>query len=533
MSNYYGNSLPVKYSPVTITLNGSIPVHRWGLGTQYWYNSCGFASGCNDLQSSSRGNMGQPLSGDTGLAIETPSGPVKVYGVTGGGNCGGSWLGETESWCWVNENALTHVFGEQTDAGATIPEGNTQWGIRDAAALQITPFNKVMNTSDGTMKTFTANYENTRYFDNNANAPTFKSISFKLPDPTEQVDIDSSIPWILLNYAAKGFLDMNQLNTYLSGYLFTNVNGNPRISFATTPPTSYASLYTYLTSIISKWMSLTGNTYKQSGENYCSGINLTNAWCTSKCGAPGPDSINCDKNLTTFCSQGGNGNLPQFDSSWTLPTTTVTQQTLDDAFPNYTKYADVCACSMPSNYYQQLDIMNVQKLGKEDLGVKSDEAAIKLKKTVYNSLGIRGGIGGYPKCDAFTKCRTAGAVSNVSANGGPDYQCPNVINQVCQQSASNNIGSVSESSNVGNINQAMSCIVNDNGGKSGGVLGLTPTPPSIASSEPPSSPPSSDNYFKKRISSLKQTWNSYSKKKKIIIISSISLLFFILFVLMI
>ena len=246
---YYGNSTPVTKPPVQINLT-NVPLSQWNLGVQYHYNSCGFSSECKDFTRDL-----YPYS-DAGLAIESP--PIKQNWVQfgGQGNCA---AGKGEAWCIAPIENLTHVFGEGTGIG-TIPDQSKQYGPMSALDKQITPFNKVLNSSDGTIKGMNPEYRDTMYFSNNKNRPVFKSLSFNLPDPTEP-KLDANIPYILVGYFNKGMLDITQLNNYLSKYAFTPIKDKLN---KTIPRYAVSDGVGMLPNIpIDLWKLVSGNTLKQ------------------------------------------------------------------------------------------------------------------------------------------------------------------------------------------------------------------------------------------------------------------------------
>jgi hypothetical protein len=493
---YYGNTIPVKREPYKITLTGQIPIRSggWRDGTEYRYNGCGFSSGC-DYNDNDRRAARKPYN-DTGYPIELNRNSLMDWqGYKYGGGCA---AGQYKGRCWVPPDFLTHVFGYGTSN--TIPASGSQYGNRDskpsipsALDLQITPFDKKTNNPYGDNAKWSS-------IDPSQIDPTFSSISFNLPDPTEEIDIDSVIPYILLMYAEPDYgrgkpgvtqpgpvIDMNRVNDYISKYFFTNVNGNPRISFISNTGLSsdQKNMYKYLQPILTKWKTLPINSYQPSAQNYCSNKNLTTAWCQNVCKtADAQLAIDCDNNLKTFCSSGGYGKLPDYVNNGILPSKRVTQKILDDAYPYYTKYPEVCGCNMPTSYYQQLDIKSFQE-------IPSSIANDDLKQTIFNKIFLAGGVGGRANCNPLTNCRSGG---NVLPNKGDIARgtCPTIAIQNCLQQASTTVGNVEGSSEVGTIKQSIECKQEINNLKSStdnNTQGQKPTDISPGTKQPVKTPP--------------------------------------------
>ena len=459
---YYGNSIPVTKAPYKITLTGQIPIKNWRQGIEYHYNLCGCSSRCGSY------NRKEFPYNESGFPIESPRGDTDYSEFYGNGNCAAigcgfyltPWDPQNEAWCLVKKDYLTHIFGYGTQSNLFIPTTNDQYGNRDPSALdlQITPFDKKIKSSDEETTGLTPDYADTSYFSNDKNRPIFKSISFNLPNPSEEIDIDSVIPYILIQYAATDYgknlpgitspgpvIDMYTVNDYLSKYFFTNVGGNPRISFIT----SKKNMYKYLQPILTIWKNSSVNSYQVSAQKYCKD-NLTTAWCMDVCKTADPTtSINCDINLQAFCKSGGNGKLPDFTNNGLLPTVPVTKKILDAAYPNYSKYPDVCGCNMPTRYYQQLDVQAFQQ-------IPDSVASNEIKQLIYKNISLAGGVGGRPACDPVTNCRSGGNVLPNKANNAQGV-CPTIAIQTCLQQATVSTGDVTGSTNTGTISQAMSC----------------------------------------------------------------------------
>jgi hypothetical protein len=397
---YYGNSKnSPKYTTITLTKGKTdgIPVLHWRKDIEWHYNSCGWSSGCDTL------NRAQFPFSNNGLCIEAPNGDSSWVQKKGRGNC--IIIGHEEAWCFVPNDFLTHVFGQEAGT-LTIPANTTQYSTPNAGDLQITPFDKVMNTSDGTMNTFNADYRDPRWMDNNKK-PTFASLKFKIPEPTQTIDIDVNIPIILLNYYESKWLELNQLNDYLGKYLFTEINGVPRISFKTG---------TFLPSQIADlWKKISGNGFSTSSHNYCKSTTLKGAYCKTFCKL---SEANCDTNLLEFCGKPGTGKLPKYTHNGILPTEKVTKKMLDDAYPNYSLFSDVCGCNMPKEYYRQLNISVYQNM--------------KDGEKLYSTLFAQGGLGGVAKCDPLTECRDGISLPN-KADIVAVPNCPPIAIQNCIQ----------------------------------------------------------------------------------------------------
>ena len=339
---------------------------------------------------------------------------------------------------------LTHVFGEGTSGTTTIPPNKKQYSSNpnkpNALQLNIYPVYKKLNTSDGTMNTLNAPIEDIHFFDNSKNAPTFDTLKFKLPDPTQSIDIDTDIPKILIEYHKSGWLDLAQLNDYLNKYMFSNViragkNYGPRISLATGGgllPKNIAEM----------WKGIQGNTFSISANGYCTQNNLTGGYCNTYCRTTTDNTINCDKNLTDFCKTPGKGKLPKLAKDGKLPMSSsdkITQKLLDAAYPNYTKYPEVCGCNMPQEYYGYLNIMNFQNIEGGD--------------KIYETLFRQGAIDDSPNCNPFSNCKGAASLPNKQVD---KHKCPDVNVQNCIQ---NNTVIANNSLNTTATNQqTMNCL---------------------------------------------------------------------------
>jgi len=460
---YYGNSTPVTKKPVQINLI-NVPLSQWNLGVQYHYNLCGYSSECKDFTRDL-----YPYS-DAGLAIESP--PIKQNWVQFGGR-GNCPAGQGEAWCIAPIENLTHVFGQGTDIG-TILDNNKQYGPMNALDLQITPFNKVLNSSDGTIKGMNPEYRDTMYFSNNKNRPMFKSLSFNLPDPTE-LNLDSKIPHILVGYFNKGMLDITQLNNYLSKYAFTSIKDQKTNKII--PRYAVSDGLGILPNVpIDLWKLVSGNTFERSSLAYCSDKTLNTDWCNTYCNTAGN---NCDTNIQAFCKTPGTGILPSYTNNGKLPTIPVTQKILDDAYPNYSLFPEVCGCNMPTPYYQQLDIKSFQEMG--DAGPQA-----------YQLLFNQGGVGGRPNCDPLTVCKAGGRVLPNRADLGKG-NCPSINIQNCIQNNSTSMDNGQGNTNINN--QTISCLQNvsntTNAAPSNNPTALSSPTPAPAQAPTPAPTPAS------------------------------------------
>jgi hypothetical protein len=490
---YYGNSIPVKKAPYKITLkNGQIPLKHWRNETEYRNNGCGFSSGC-DYNVNDRKASRKPYN-DTGYPIESSrSSLIDWQGYKYGGGCA---AGQYKGRCWVPADFLTHTFGQGTTY--MIPGSGNQYGSRNpstpsALELQITPFDKKISTP----------YDDNAKFsqiDPNYKEPTFSEISFNLPDPTEEVDIDVIIPLILTEYASSDYgrsqkgvtqpgavLDAVTLNDYLSKYLFTNVNGHPRISFSgdtklITKGNETMYDQSRLNTLISRWKQLTNNTFQADAKNYCKGENLISNWCISNCKT---NDLNCDDNLLAFCKTGGTGSLPEYSSlPQQLPTAQMTQAMLKAAYPKYydKKYAEVCGCNMPSNFYINLNIASYQSIPSVD---KKDPTA-KPGNILWAHDVRQNAVTTQPNCNNIASCK---GNTNVIPNKSDILKgCASINLQNCIQIGSLSIGGdlkVEDSANSANVVQSMECtqIVNEYKNS------LNPPPPAKTPPTPPAKTP--------------------------------------------
>jgi hypothetical protein len=417
---YYGNSTPVTKPPFVINLTGQIPVHNWRSGIETPSTGCGYNSDCGSFV---------PVTGsDANLAVESPDESISYAGQRRS-NCGVA--GQYYANCWVPETCLTHVFGEsggpKISPNGSIPTNNTQYSMPNALNLQIIPINKKMNTPDGTMKTYAI-----------GTTPTFASLSFNIPNPTE-VDIDAKIPMILLGYYQKEMLSLEQLNEYMSKYAFTPIKQDNK-----TIPRYMKSIGTGIMPNvpINQWKNTIVNDdyFNIASLKYCSGDTLTTKYCMDYCKDP---KNNCDINLEAFCKTGGTGKLPSGYKPGKFLSTKITKAILDKAYPKYSDPVtkNTCGCFMPNDYYNLIDIKAFQ-----DTKSSADD---------YERLFKQGAIGGMAKCDPFTSCTSGGDVVSKRSDTGT---CPSKNIQNCIQN--NTVSADNGEGNTFTNQQTMNCVQN-------------------------------------------------------------------------
>ena len=461
LQNYWGNSTPINGGSRRIQLKNT-PVSFWRRDTEFFENPCG--SGGRGTQ-----NRNNRPFGSNGYPIEAP----QLIGVTNKGYGCETSVGffsintANGSWDLVNAEGLTHMFGDINGDGLN-PNGSlktvnkNQYKPNDinnlnALQLNIIPSQKELNGYD---------YFNPRYGGADPSKPTFKSISFNLPDPLAPSEIDSEIPWILCGYRnANKFVEIEVFNTYISDYLFTKIqdktgNLRPRIDFVDRTLSNVSDRYTNLQSIIDYWKLVSNSSYVSSTTNFCKDGNLTLPWCIRACNT---NDINCDNNLTAFCQTGGKGitglvvkskELPD-----NLPQQKVTQQMLDEAYPMYSRYNNTCGCNMPQEYYVNLDIMKYQNFR---LKGQTEPLPFDTLTEIYQKTKSYNVIGGLPKCNTNTSC--SNNTGNIRNKASENTICPSINLQICSQEAQTSVGNIELSDNAtnnsGNINQSQLCVQN-------------------------------------------------------------------------
>jgi hypothetical protein len=438
---YYGNNIPVTptLQPYKITLTSPQDLTKAPLKLLNWRNGVEYkfvSDRCNDPERSA-----WPYS-NQGIAIETQPN-VTVGGFVKRGNL-----------CMLRQNCLTHAFGQDFDITLqSIPTHNQYGPVLNAAQAQLTPLSKIMNTTDGTMETYSFDIKN---------PPSFRKLEFNIPNPSDPVDIDPNIPMILIRYYQAGQLGMDVLNDYMGKYAFAPVveDGNTIPRYLKTKGTG-----SMLPNVpINMWKNaLNGSSFFNTGAlAYCSDSNLTTPWCKEYCNTPGN---NCDTQLLNFCKIGGNGLLPPGYERGKFFSTPVTQKILDDAYPKYTdpKTKDICGCFMPTDYYNLLDIKAFQDT--------------QASASMYETLFRQGAIGGRPMCDPFTTCNATGVIPN--RGDISQGTCPSRNIQNCIQNNTISVkGNATE--NTYQNQQMMNCVQNVTNPP------VTPTPP--VSTVPPSAP---------------------------------------------
>jgi len=445
-----GNNVMLTRMGVAVTLN-NVPVSYWREGVEYWNNGCR-GVGIGEI------NKNRVQYGPGGFPIEAPR-IIKCSNTPYGCTYDGA-MPSHGSWNYVREDGLTHIFGDILGDLRTFPNGrlvisDNQYQSKlpngfNAAQLGITPFEKVMSDDYGGTP---------------PNKPKFKSVKFNLPDPTDTVDIDPNIPSILIGYYENRMLpDLNFLNGYLAGWAFSPMVDTDGIKKPRCQLLKYKD-DNLVNTFMSKWPNLGGvgsqNKFIDSKKTaYCTGENLATPYCQDICSAPleqGVGSggtmksgINCDSMLDGFCQTKGPGQLPDLTGG-VLPVLPITQQMLDDAYPNYAKYPQICGCNMPGIYNNLVDAKNYQEF--------SD--SYDTNAAIYKYMFGAKAVGGNPSCDPYLTCRSDPKTVPNRAKGG----CTEPTNvAVCVQSAKSQIGNVRDSQDVGNILQKCNINMNTGGG---------------------------------------------------------------------
>lgn len=458
MSYYYGNSTPcLGFTTIKLTQGTTkgIPVLNWRNGIEYYYIGCDWH------------DKGCPVINDTTLtklAIERYTTRRAYY--TSSSKCindggiaaavfsfGLSLLAQqSKLWCHVPDDFITHVFG-QGAGNLTIPSNGQQNGLPLNQALQIAPSNssKKFNTPSGTLSTFQIVTDPTN--SSNILPPSFASLEFNLPDPTKNVMIDAIIPKILINYYKAGWLDQTQLNTYLFNYATTVVDGKLRMD------QSISGTVMQPSEPVLEWQQLQKSFMEPQFNAFCKNDNLLYQGCQSFCTTHG-----CDTNLQAFCKTGGSGSLPKYNYG-TIPNPMISQELLNTVYPKYTdpKYANICGCFMPAEYYQAVDTINFGQ--------------IPGGPQILATLAREGDIGGMPKCDHLTTCSLGAGSGYIQQFGNKNDACPALNIQNCINVSSNSFGSGSTNNDINN-QQTINCVQN--------IAGVPPTQTGIPPPQPPS-----------------------------------------------
>ena len=403
--NYYGNSTPVKKPPYVITLN-NVNVSTWVDGESIRWNGCGWSSSCGSTKKPGPGK--QP-----GWAMESPTESINYYTASQGCkfNC---WLymcsHGLEANCWIPESCSSHVFGDTAgiDVKNTIPPNKDQYNTGlpgNALDLGITPFDKVYDDN------YKGPHKELSKF-NSKIKPTFKSLKFNIPDPTEP-GLDAEIPNILWQYCLNGQFSEDKMNDYMVKYMFAPIVENGQII-----PRIAQTIFTIGREIpktpIDKWLSKNPEQYKTAMINYCSGDKLNTEWCYQTC--RDTKANNCETNLDAFCQIGiDRKGLPGITKD-KLTKTKITEDMLKKAYPKYFEMNKTCGCFMPDDFYTYYDQFTFQQMG--------------LGADIYEDLILRGAIGGVGggNCDQFASC---GEASNIKRNSA--IQCPSLNLQICKQ----------------------------------------------------------------------------------------------------
>jgi len=398
----------------------------------------------------------------------------------------GCGWGKGDSWNFAYPQYLNHIFGNISGDGITFPKGTLETNQPIGSGQVMTQ--DYINFFTG------SNSSNYAIYQNKAK-PILASITYSIDDPGTDFDIPATIPNILIGYYNNNNLSKLQYDDYLNKYLFTLVTGSdgkmyPRIAFNNNNSLSQVpDYYKKLNDVIIGWQT------------------------NSK-----PDF---ELNLSNFCKSGGNINLIQnYNGQYpqNIPTELVTQEQLDKAYPNYSKYPNLCGCSMPTNYYINNDIMNIQK----ENGTNNMEYSDSNK--IYQYMKSRGILVAKAKCNPIANCRSGGnVISNNSMNEGV---CQDINSQLCVQAAKSDIGSVNSSgknSNIGVIQQAMTCTQNVDKSGSENSKGLKDND----STQPPSSPPSDSSDFLKKVKSF------YGKNKISVIVGCVVIVILLLLLILI
>jgi hypothetical protein len=407
--NYYGNPLGVENLPIVLNLQ-NVPVSYWraavnptdgtvsSIQGEYSNTGCIFNSQVQSVMQIPWLNNYSP--------VESQSLPISVYLVN-----------PTPSGCdsfdprpgdealkydyFVDVDGLTHIFGDiegslsfgngallngtlRDQYNGTLNSYDSKGNVKTSSKvttvdMDIAPFNKIIYPS----------YETSLSIKPAPPIPQFSSISFNIPDPTENVDIDPQIPWILCGYLdslnisdnqtykGKTFSSSDFLKNYLKDYLFTPITGKDgqtiygRIEFSQHPEySSYPTIYSpnaILNKVITYFKKNFNTDFNTYSSNYCSlatnsGETLTvkDGWCaTDYCVQPNPHEsgkIYCDTNLTAFC-QLGPDQKKYDDPNSIINIGQETNDTLINKFPN--SINKICSNFMPQNYYPAKDYATV------------------------------------------------------------------------------------------------------------------------------------------------------------------------------
>jgi len=504
MGDYFGNLIPVNKPPITINLTG-VPVSYFRFdpykaGTlEFWETGC----------------PGEPSTWTAKNGMFPPEAPYAITTSWNTNICYGAVYG---SWVFVNSEGLTHIFGDigglltfssygkLLNGGLTgnydnqVPTYDNNDTIttttpRLTTDIKIAPFNKQINDY-----TYIFNYRATLQYQDGLNIiasgfrPTFASISFNIPDPTENIDIDPQIPWILCGYYNSGMISNSQnylsktgitsllfLENYLKDYLFTPISGKNgsviygRVEFLKHPEYSkHPSFYKKetMSNIIDFFKTkLDVNDFNSYGIEYCSlennngnSLRVNDGWCaTDYCVQPSNNidafaRDSCDTNLTEFCQLGQN-KTKYDDPNSVINVGEETKDTLENKFPN--SINPICSNFMPTNYYPAYDYANATKNSTVGDSKNTLTAIQKLTNKQY-----------YKNPD----CTALGSNSNPHTQSFYSYSgqqfCPNI--EICVNAVDfENFGTFS--GNV-TINPSNTCDKEQN------------TPQNTPSSKPPSKP---------------------------------------------
>lgn len=338
MGNVQGtlNNLNTMGYPVTVM---QVPVAYWRQGTEYATAGCG-APG--------------------------PQG----FDANGAFPCASFWGATTkwDEWRFAWPDKLTHIFGNISSDTTTYPYG------------------KLANPPVGYAQVMNSDYRNFFAGSNSGNygdfikktRPNLASITYSLPDPKQDIDIDSTIPNILSGYAKENKVSKEQLRDYLGKYLFTKITGKDgkkygRVEFINKPQLSKnPNLYnkSYLETLITNWNSTDIASFQAEGNKYCSGttFNLDKGWCYNACGTENPSNkpyLICDSNLKAFCQASDSAGRPYEDPDSHVKVGD-SSSTIISVFPN--SYNPICGGFMTPNYYAAMDLAST----------KGDTAATKI-----------------------------------------------------------------------------------------------------------------------------------------------------------
>ncbi len=437
---FYGNSIPVKKQNGQVITLTQVPVSYWrydnlAQGTFEFWNS-----GCD-------GDILHSIPKINNFPIEAPGTIVTMVSEASASGCG--W-GAMRYWTCVNVDGLTHIFGDiggnQKFPNDALINGTakTQYSTPlNALQLGITPNNKVALNLVGINPAGISSDSDGLAIQNgtpNNPRPIFNSIQFTVPDPTDQVDIDPVIPWILCGYNAAQNFSNSDLYSYLSIYLFSKVvigvDGNlyARVEFINNPQLSINSnsdiSVTYLKKIVNYWLANDPSGFKTSGNTYCSGDNLSiygnnPGWCYSSCGTDNDSNspiLSCNDNLTAFCQLGPNGKYDDPDKVITFtqdpakPDKQIQKPSTSDLqsiFPNGENL--ICSNFMPTSYYEakllndsrntdgSLEVITAGILNGSTYGIP-ECLGMNQKSKVYSSGWLNPSTGETQKCPDITIC---------------------------------------------------------------------------------------------------------------------------------